>query len=301
MIRTLLVPLDGSRFAERALTVAVPLALQHSATIVLTTAFALPPLQHPVVGVLPGEAPAGSRVRDEIRAQLERVARRVATKYRVTTATQFREGPIVDELERGVRESDADLVVMASHGRSGASRLWLGSVTDALLRRASVPMLVTRTARPWALTTADEPIFPRVLVALDGSRHAERALADALRLIGDYTCHIVLASVHDAPPAPVSPAWAEEAAHELRERYLKPLAAKHAKPSLTFTARVVVDSDPARALLAMAKKENAFLISLATHGRTGVRRAVIGSVADKVIRGATVPVLVSPAHGEPTV
>ena len=62
---------------------------------------------------------------------------------------------------------------------------------------------------------------------------------------------------------------------------------------------MVVDSDPARALLAMAKQENAFLISLATHGRTGVRRAVIGSVADKVIRGATVPVLVSPAHGEP--
>lgn len=296
MIRTLLVPLDGSRFAERALSVAVPLALQHSATIVLTTAFALPPLQHPVVGVLPGEAPTGSRVRDEFRAQLERVARRVATKHRVTTATQFREGPIVDELELGVREANADLVVMASHGRSGASRLWLGSVTDALLRRASVPVLVTRNARPWTLTSANEPIFPRVLVALDGSPHAERALADALRLIGDFSCHVVLASVHDAPPAPVSPAWAEEAARELRERYLKPLAERHAKPSLKFSSRAVVHADPARALLAMAKEENAFLMSVATHGRTGVRRAVLGSVADKVIRGATVPVLVSPAH-----
>ena len=220
MIRTLLVPLDGSRFAERALSVAVPLALQHSATIVLTTAFALPPLQHPVAGVLPGEAPTGSAVRDELRAQLERVARRVATKHRVTTATQFREGPIVDELEHAVREANADMVVMASHGRSGASRLWLGSVTDALLRRSSTPLLVTRSARPWTLTSANEPIFPRVLVALDGSPHSERALADALRLIDDYTCEVVLASVHDAPPAPVSSAWAEEAALELRERYL---------------------------------------------------------------------------------
>ncbi len=294
-MRTLLVPVDGSRFAERALTLAVPLALQHGATIVLTMAHPVPRREHDAMGAPDSDDAHPDSVRAHLRAQLERVARRVTTRHRITTATQFREGPVVDEIEHAARESNADLMIMATHGRTGVSRLWLGSVTDAMLRRSPVPVLVTRSERKWTLTSASEPIFPRIMVALDGSPHSERALADTLRVIGAYTCHVVLVRVEDAPIASVSSTWVTEVTKEITDSYLAPLAEQHAKPTLKFTTRVVVHSDPARALLEVAKEERAFLISVATHGRTGVRRAVLGSVADKVIRGATVPVLVSPA------
>jgi nucleotide-binding universal stress UspA family protein len=291
MSRRILVPIDGSPFSERALTLAVPLAQQHDASLVLTLANPLPPRE----AEAPVRDPAGERdVREHLRSQLERVARRVATRDGVTTATQFREGPVLDEIEAAIADVSAALVVMATHGRGGVSRLWLGSVTDALLRRCTVPVLVTRTARKWTLTTATEPFFPRVLVAVDGSPLAEEALERAISLIGESTGEFILLRVEDAPIAAVSSTWISEATVRIREGYLEPLADRFRSPTRTVRTRAVVHHDPARAILDVAKEEHAFAIALATHGRTGVRRAVIGSVADKVIRGATVPVLVCP-------
>ena len=180
MLRSLVVPIDGSPFSERALTLAVPLALQHGASIALTLAHPLPP-----------------RVDDAPR--WGRVAKRVATRYGVTTSTQFRDGQIAEEITAAVKQADAELLVMATHGRGGVSRLWLGSVTDTLLRQPPTTMLVTRSARKWTLTAASEPLFPRILVALDGSAISERALEEALRLVGDDACELVLLRVEDAP------------------------------------------------------------------------------------------------------
>jgi nucleotide-binding universal stress UspA family protein len=291
MSRRILVPIDGSPFSERALTLAVPLAQQHDASLVLTLANPLPPRPEEA----PVRDPVGDRdVREHLRTQLERVARRVATRDGVTTATQFREGPVLDEIEAAIADVSAAMVVMATHGRGGVSRLWLGSVTDALLRRCTVPVLVTRTARKWTLTTATEPFFPRVLVAVDGSPLAEEALEHAISLIGESTGEFILLRVEDAPIAAVSSTWISEATLRVREGYLEPLADRFRSPTRTIRTRAVVHHDPARAILDAAKEEHAFAIALATHGRTGVRRAVIGSVADKVIRGASVPVLVCP-------
>ncbi len=299
MSRRILVPLDGSPFSERALTLAVPLAQQHGASIVLTLAHPLPPRVEDATGGagVSLREPAEHDVRDHLRQQLERIARRVAMKDGVTTATQFREGPIVDEIEAAIADVSAELVVMATHGRGGLSRLWLGSVTDALLRRSHVPLLVTRSARKWTLTTADEPLFPRVVVALDGSALSERALEQAVQLIGDCTGEFVLVRVEDAPIAAVSSTWIAETSVRLTEGYLEPLAERYRTATRRVSTHAVVHHDAPRAVLDAAKATHAFGIVLATHGRTGVRRAVIGSVADKIIRGASVPVLVCPSPG----
>jgi nucleotide-binding universal stress UspA family protein len=297
MSRRILVPIDGSPFSERALTLAVPLAQQHEASLVLTLVHAVPPVVEGLPVAAAGGALDGSTVREHLRAQLERVARRVATRDGVTTATQFREGPVLDEIEAAVADVSASLVVMATHGRGGVSRLWLGSVADSLLRRCTVPVLVTRTARKWTLTTATEPFFPRVLVALDGSPLAEQALEQAISLLGESTGEFLLVRVEDAPIAAVSSTWISEATLRMREGYLEPLAERYRTPNRTIRTRGVVHHDAARAILDVAKEEHAFAIALATNGRSGVRRAVIGSVADKVIRGASVPVLVCPPSG----
>jgi len=295
MFHALLVPIDGSPFSERALTLAVPIAQQHGASIVLTMAHPLPSTTDGVAGMTIRNPVAERDVRQHLRQQLERVARRIATKYRVTTSTQFREGPIVDEIEQAAADAEADLIVLTTHGRGGLSRVWLGSVTDALLRRATRPVLVTRTARKWSLTTANEPVFPRIIVALDGSPNSERALADTLRLVGDSPGHLVLVRAEDAAVASLTNTWVAETIRALQADYLEPIAATHRTRSLQITTRAIVQSDAARAILDVAKEENAFLIAVATHGRTGFRRALLGSVADKVIRGASVPVLVCPA------
>ena len=295
MFHALLVPIDGSPFSERALTLAVPIAQQHGASIVLTMAHPLPSTTDGVAGMTIRNPVAERDVRQHLRQQLERVARRIATKYRVTTSTQFREGPIVDEIEQAAADAEADLIVLTTHGRGGLSRVWLGSVTDALLRRATRPVLITRTARKWSLITANEPVFPRIIVALDGSPNSERALADTLRLVGDSPGHLVLVRAEDAAVASLTNTWVAETIRALQADYLEPIAATHRTRSLQITTRAIVQSDAARAILDVAKEENAFLIAVATHGRTGFRRALLGSVADKVIRGASVPVLVCPA------
>jgi nucleotide-binding universal stress UspA family protein len=295
MSRRILVPLDGSPFAERALTLAVPLAHQADASLVLTLANPLPPRVEDMTGAPIDPRSADRDVREHLRQQLERVARRVATRYGLTVATQFREGPIIDEIEAAITDVSAELVVMATHGRGGVSRLWLGSITDALLRRCRVPMLITRTARTWTLTAADEPFLPRVLVALDGSALAEEAFERTIAVIGHSVGEFVLVRVEDAPIAPVSSTWVSEATLRIREGYLEPFAARHRGDARRIRTRAVVHHDAARAILEVAKEEHAFAIALATHGRTGVRRAVLGSVADKVVRGAPGPVLVCPA------
>ncbi len=294
-MQTILVPLDGSKFAERALTVAVPLAQERNATVALTTALAVAPRSTNDIGA-PGSAESGrDTVRTQLRQQLDRVARRLGNKHNITTATHFREGPILEQILAVASETQADLIVMASHGRSGVSRMWLGSVTDALLRQTRTPVLVVRSARPWAAVSQSEPLYPRIVVGLDGSEHSERALRDTIALIGNAPCQLVLTRVQPGVAANVNPpSWIQEVTDLHSAQYLAPLAAKYAAPNRTFVHRVVVDDEPARALLAVAKKDNAFLISLATHGRGMLQRAVLGSVADKVIRGASLPVLVSP-------
>ncbi len=294
-MQTILVPLDGSKFAERALTVAVPVAQENDATLVLMTALAVATRAPDAIGA-PDSAEGGKdTVRTQLRSQLERIARRLGSKHNIKTATHFREGPILDQILAVANETQADLIVMASHGRSGLSRMWLGSVTDALLRQTRTPVLVVRSARPWTLVSHAEPLYPRVLVALDGSEHSERALRDTIALIGDAPCELLLTRVQPGLAANVNPpSWIREVTELHSTQYLAPLAAKYAGPNRTFVHRVVVDDDPARALLAVAKKDNAFLMSLATHGRSNLQRAVLGSVADKVIRGASLPVLVSP-------
>jgi nucleotide-binding universal stress UspA family protein len=299
MSRRILVPLDGSPFAERALTLAVPLALQQGATLVLTMAAPLPPRPSDTGVPSVGDSVHEHDVRDHLRQQLERTARRVATREGVTTATQFREGPIVDELEAAIADVGAELVVMATHGRGGVSRLWLGSVTDALLRRSPVPMLVTRSARKWTLTSDGEAFFPRVLVAVDGSPMSEAAFGATLAQIGESTGEFVLIRVEDAPIAAVSSTWISEASLRVKEGYLEPLADRYRTAQRRITTRAIVHHDAARAILETAKAEHAFAIALGTHGRTGVRRAALGSVADKVIRGSAVPVLVCPSAGGP--
>jgi nucleotide-binding universal stress UspA family protein len=231
---------------------------------------------------------------------------------RVTSA--LLEGPVVEALLGEIEGARADVVVMSTHGHGGLTRVWLGSVADALLRASEVPVLLVRltedeTARPAGeVPAAGAGVNPRrVVVPLDGSASAEAALAAALDLARLFGSEIVLVRIV-AYPVQVS-AYLPDTAHDneavvRREtaeatRYLEGVGSTLAGSSgQRVSTRVMVSPRAAEGVIAFAADGANDLVVMATRRRRGVARAVLGSVADKVIRGSRAPVLVVPGRDE---
>jgi nucleotide-binding universal stress UspA family protein len=193
---------------------------------------------------------------------------------------------------------------MSTHARGGLSRLWLGSVADQLLRDVAVPVLLVKPSQP------DPPIeitkaaaFRRVVLPLDGSALAEAVLAPLLDLLGpapqQTTCTIVqvysppppapAVSLHVAafPPTPTTHDPEIAAAPCLDE-----VTERLREAGLQVQVVTVTHEQTASAILETAVGMGADLIAIATHGRGGIKRLLIGSVADAVVRGAETTVLV---------
>lgn len=148
MFRRLLVPLDGSELAERALPHAQALAERFGASILL--AEAVPPTAYVVPGDGLGTADAGlvaeawESARDEAAAYLDRARQKLPSK--IGLETEVLEGAPVPGLLEYAERQGVDLIVMTTHGRGGLERLVFGSVAQQLLQQARVPLLLIRAA-----------------------------------------------------------------------------------------------------------------------------------------------------------
>ena len=210
-------------------------------------------------------------------------------------------GRVPDALLRFGREQHVDLVVMTAYGASGTGHPWLGSVADRVLRSARVPVLVVPVGAD-APDMTQMPLVRRVLVPLDGSSAAEEVLAHALT-VGDASgASYTLVRVEPTPARrrgpdgqPVPEPAAENAAPvgHAAQRYLDYVAARLRERGMNVDVRVVVDAHAAESVLALAGEIGADLIALTLHGDGGRQRRLLGSVADKVIRGSSRPVLIS--------
>jgi nucleotide-binding universal stress UspA family protein len=294
MYRSILVPVDGSKLAERALSLAIPLAEQHGATLVLLHAHE--PILPLIIG---GGAPVRDAALDEqwradSRTYVERLARRMAKLTSARVDGVFRDGKVVPTISALVAEAEVDLVVMSTHGRGGFQRFWLGSVADALVRHAAVPVMLVRGARPPAKRLAAAPPFVRAIVPLDGSDNAERALGAAKALFGRTHARVTLVHVVHPMSAVAGANLKRDHEAEVVHEYLEPLAARTASATLEVRFEVKVDGNVARVLLESAEAHDADLIVIAGQGLSGVQRFLVGSVADKLIRTAAVPVMVVP-------
>ncbi len=297
MFSTLVVPLDGSELAERALPYAVRFAAERGGRLVLVRAALGPP-------------PSGLdwerqqlAVMDEATAYLAGVAEKVATRVPVTSAPVY--GHAADEILAAVGQFEADSVVMATHGRTGLAHLLYGSVAEAVLARSPVPVFVVHARPGEAAAPPFNSASARVMVPLDGSAFAEAALPAALEIVGDAG-ELVLASVAE-PPDHVERDergrvlayldQQEEAITRDTFDYLRRIQAKlkRERPDLHVTVDVRI-GDPATGIATAEIARGADLVVMATHGRTGLRRAVLGSVAGTVLATGSVPVLLaSPA------
>lgn len=293
-MNTILLPLDTSTFAEQALPLALGLARRHGAALRLAIVHV--PLVSTLIDGVPHVDPQlDAEVRDHERGYVEGLAERLTAGGVPTTAVVL-DGPVVDALEAEVRASGAELVVMSTHGRGGLSRMWLGSVADGLVRRGPAPVLLVRSREGGAVT--GEATFRHVVVPLDGSGLAAEALEQALK-VGEpastrYTLVRAVAPVTVVGPHATEVIAAEYQTHHEEEarRGLEEVAERLRSLGAEVDVVVVTHPSPAAAILETAESRGADLICIATHGRTGLPRLLLGSVADKVVRSAKVPVLV---------
>ncbi len=300
---SIMVPLDGSPLAERALPLGLDLAERARARLRLVLVHQTPP---------PPVDKAAARLAVRIDLAVRRAEREylrttqarlagTATKGRVRGVTVT--GPVGQALADYVSELGVDLVVMATHGRGGFERAWLGSVADRLVRTLEIPVLLVRAGtEPGSEAVPGGP----VLVPLDGSPRAEEALGPALALARLWDAEIQLIQVvrpvmlATDPALPLPSAYDEVGTaigRDIAQDYLDDVAERVRAAGVRATANAVLGWGAVDTLLGLAVPDRVGVLALATHGHGGLRRAALGSVADKLVRGASIPVLVCRPRG----
>ncbi len=298
LYRLVLVPLDGSAFAEQALPLATEIACRTGAMLQLALVHHPVPALATALEVPQVEAQLEQEGRMSESTYLSGVVERIRSTANVAVTSALLDGPVAGALEEQVQQAGADLVVMTTHGRGALSRFWLGSVADHLVRHVHVPVLLIRPAGD----TPPVSRLDRILVTLDGSEFSEHAIDRAVALGQPFGAEFILLIVVEPPYPVVDPNGlmvvpldpdAERKLRESAARYLEGHAARLRREGHVVTT-VVADGLPvAQTILAEAERARADLIAIASHGRGGFERVLVGSVTDKVVRGATHPVLVA--------
>jgi nucleotide-binding universal stress UspA family protein len=301
MYRSLLVPLDGSAFGEHALPLALSIASRAGASVKLVQVHVRFTL-YAADSIAPGIYEAETIVMEQERAYLDEVVKRLAAVSSVPVTSTFLEGPVIAEtLQEHAATSRADLIVMTTHGLSPLSRFWLGSVADEMVRRTTTPILLVRPQEK-APDFAAETVLRHILIPLDGSALSEQVLEPAGALGGlmqsEFTLLRVCGPLVDMGLTRFSYARVgsiEPPTEQLRTeayQYLQRLAERLRGQGFKVQTHVVLGEYPASAILEAAQRLAINLIALETHGRRGLPRLLLGSVADKIIRGASTAVLV---------
>jgi len=202
---------------------------------------------------------------------------------------------IVDYAER----ENIDVIVMATHGRSGIGRWALGSVADKVLRATERPVVLIR-AKGARSDMLKKGVFKRALVPLDGSKESEAVIPyieELASMLGaEVTLLQVLAVVYHvyiSGDAPAQVPYTEEEMKPLKasaESYLEKVGSGLRGKGVTTKCQVRVGA-AGQEIIKLADEIGADIVAMSTHGRSGVGRLVFGSVAEKVVRTGNIPVL----------
>ncbi len=291
MFSKILVPLDGSALSSTILDIVRRLAPGNGKREV----FLLHVLDVDVRGY--GDDPYWQGTPPEVRNHLE-LMREIVASEGAECRLDVRGGDPAEVILQYAREVRPDLVAMCTHGRSGLSRVLRGSVAESVLCRSPSPLLLATPSKIEGPGAAREARFQRVLIPLDGSEAGRRVLPLAEAFARAFGAEVVLTHVEPVPAEPVLYAAIEKAmAHASAE--LRGDVARLEKAGIRARLRVAF-GNPAAEILLIAREEKADLLALTTHGRTGLPRAVFGSVAEAVLRQAPAPLLVVRTAGVPT-
>ncbi|MFN4257973.1 MAG: universal stress protein [Gemmataceae bacterium] len=311
MYRSILVPLDGSAFGEQALPLALSIARRSGAELQLV--HVNPPLaaiftETPLYVDRELEREIQARHEAHVTEYLQGVSKTITDVAKIPVRLVVMQGEIAASLIKQATDGGADLVVMTTHARGPMGRFWLGSVTDELERKLSVPLLLTQP-HDAKLDLSKDIVFRHILVPLDGSELSEQIIEPALALGELMTSEFTLLRVVKPvfPPSyPMEGSSFGQVAQAIVDQvqvaqekmvadaraYLEKVGERFRAKSLKVQTHVIVEPKPALGILDALESPAIDCVALATHGRSGLARLFRGSVADKVIRGATVPVFV---------
>jgi nucleotide-binding universal stress UspA family protein len=301
MYQRILVPLDGSELAEQVLPYIRVLARALGSRIELLRAIEpLPPagLTDPARESYRQETLV--RLGQEADDYLKTVAAPLA-KNGFTVSTAVLDGtplssPAAHILRQG-EEDSAALVGMCSHGRSGINRWVLGSVADEVVHASASPVLVIRAKEKEDVVT--EVKLETIIVPLDESPLAEQVLPHAASLAQALGLKVILARV--TPPVEGSNLYQEYSPPNLEEicrdidgraaEYLRQVGQKLHEQGVPVVEERLLHGDPASVIIDLAQSTPNNLVAMTTHGRSGIGRWLLGSIADRVIRYGGDPVL----------
>ncbi|MFM9106853.1 MAG: universal stress protein [Chloroflexota bacterium] len=288
MFTSAIVPLDGSPQSEASLEAAVALLAPGGAAVLLGV---LPgsDLLVPALLDLVSETHVRLALRESIQRQLELAGDRLGDRP-VRWSVEVREGDPATEILAAAREHRASFIAMATHGRGAAGRSVFGSIADRVARAATIPVLLVRPG-------AAPPPFTRIVVPLDGSSRAEAAVTVAVNLADAHHLPVLLVQAVDfhllAAPVgelalPEVTAGTIAAMREDAGFYLKEVCARFARKNRTL-GWLVIEGSPFFAISDALRPGD--LLVMTSHGRGGVARWALGSVAEKLVRNAPAPVL----------
>ncbi|MBM3156020.1 MAG: universal stress protein [Chloroflexi bacterium] len=298
MYKTALVPLDGSELAEVVFNYARELAGRLGIDLILLHVYS------------PEEA-ASEPMR---RTYLERVAeiiRRTSEEAREKAGIRYGDKPVKvtvhvspgyppDEILKYADANDVDLILMATHGRTGVKRWTMGSVADKVLRASKVPVWLVRAEVPEEIVHDKWPTR-KLLALLDGSEVAEAVLPHVEAVAkqrGAEQVEVILLTVSEAAllpsyyPATIPLNWEDHVERTRRsdEEYLVKVEKRLKEAGLNVRHEVIAGR-AADVIVDYVNRNSINLIVMSTHGRSGISRWVFGSVAEKLLVGVTSPIL----------
>lgn len=300
--RKILVPLDGSELAEKALAPAIQIAetMAHRAagedTVHLVLLRAISPMA--LLAADPYLYDEMIRMNaDEAQAYLNTVVSSITVKDSVLETHTINGSP-AEGIVQFAEENGIDLIVMSSHGRTGSSRWVYGSVAEKVMHHAPCATAIIRAH-------VDVTMFQnkKILVPLDGSELAEKALPPAMALAAAVSSKVLLLRIvtgRSPIPEGLTPVGVENDAlldaAALQERteaeaYLQHVFSTHENQHLFFDVQTT-EGDVADAIVTYADTHDVDLIVISSHGRSGIGRWLHGSVAEKVLRGANCATLI---------
>jgi len=294
-IQRILVPTDFSKYADQAFRYAADLAKDFGAA--LSILHVVPEGDLREIYAYPQDIDLDQIIRDQQRIAGERFKQMVAGEASrgVAFETTIYAGKPFLEIVNAAKGKKANLIVMATRGRTGLSHLFMGSVAEKVVRMAPCPVLTmkSREEEPSAASLK----ISHILCPIDFSDPSKGALQYAIAFAQKYQAkltllHVIQMNIYavDELHSGVIPA---EMLGELGRKAtaeLDTLASGTEAASLDVSTKVA-HGVPFLQILAEAKESNVDLVVMATHGRTGLRYALMGSVAEKIVREADCPVL----------
>lgn len=297
MYSQIIVPLDGSPLAEGALPYALTLGSAAGAAVILMQVVPSSErmrdyyLRYDAAMEAEHLAAAGAALEARARS-LSRPSQRIDTYLAV--------GDAAEEIVRYADCRDGSCIVMATHGRGGALHWAFGSVARKVLTAATAPTLIVRSETE-VRQSAQPATIRSILVPLDGSKLAEAAVPHARDLAQELGARVTLVRVIPllstliaSPYEPMIAAeYYDETMEEMRtsaQEYLTTIGDTFSVASVA-TDTVVTQGGAPMALLEMLDTKGYDLVVMSTHGRTGVKRWVLGSVAERLVEASRTPVL----------